>query len=236
MLKIGCCLLALIGLSGCVLVSTVRPTIAHVHVGHSLTGWVDTPNQEGLLTTARRDATIALEHARYAVEGASDIATVKMHVLHVVHAIDPTQEKQGPGTGYGLLRALDGYADHLRFASESADASANLKEGMGAVIQAVAAPRRDARLVLALARDIAATAKPEAAVALALEVRALCDRIVQDANTAEQQLRKLLAREQPAYAPVEQRFLFGLIRLPSGGWAWRPDLDNPAGGLHGGYH
>lgn len=236
MLRIGCCLLASISLAGCIAISTVRPTIAHVHVGHSLTGWVDTPNREGLLTTARRDAAIALEHARYAVEGATDIATVKMHVLHVVHAIDPTMEKQGPGTGYGLLRALDGYADHLRFAVESTDASANLKEGMDAVIQAVTAPRRDARLVLALARDIAATAKPEAAVALALEVQALCGRIVKDTSAAEQQLRELLARERPAYAPVEQRFLFGLIRLPSGGWGWRPDLDRPAGDLHGGYH
>jgi hypothetical protein len=228
------CLLLLLNLSGCI-VSTVRPTIAHVHVGHSLTGWVDTPNQEGLLTTARRDAAIAAEHARYAVEGAADVANLKMHVGHVVHAIDPTLERQGPGTGYGLLRALDGYADHLRFAVESPDASANLKAGVGPVIDAVAAPRRDARLVLALARDVAATGKAETAVALALEIQSLCGRIVGDIDGSGRRLQELLAREQPAYAPVEQRYLFGLIRLPTGGWAWRQDLDKPAGSRYGGY-
>lgn len=234
MLRTIVCLLALLNLSGCI-VSTVRPTIAHVHVGHSLTGWVDTPNQEGLLTTARRDAAIAVEHARYAVEGAADMANLKMHVGHVVHAIDPTLEKQGPGTGYGLLRALDGYADHLRFAVESADASANLKEGAGQVIETAAAPRRDARLVLALAREVAATGKAETAVALALEIQTLCGRIAAGIDASGRRLQELLARERPAYAPVEQRYLFGLIRLPTGGWAWRQDLDRPATGHHGGY-
>ena len=42
----------------------------------------------------------------------------------------------------------------------------------------------------------------------------------------ETQLREeVIAREDPPYSRIERRYLFGLIRLPSGLWQWLPDVD-----------
>lgn len=214
-------------LTGCV--SVVRPTIAHVHVGHAITGWADTPERAGLLVVAERDAATAAEHARYAIEGAAELATLRMHIVHVVQSVDPTVETEGPGSGYGLARALQGTADHLRFAAESSDASQNLKQSVGPLVAAAAAVRRDGELIVALGREIKRTQKLEDAVVLAMEVRALADKNQAALRAFRKQLQELLARENPPFTTIETRYLFGLIRLPGGEWQWRPDLDRPAG-------
>lgn len=218
-----------LAVSGCV--SVVRPTIAHVHVGHAVTGWADTPGRAGLLTVAERDAATAAEHARYAIEGAAELATLKMHIVHVIHAVDPSVEPQGPGSGYGLARALDGAADHLRFAAESRDASDNLRQGVAPLLAAAEPLRKDARLVVALGRETLKSTKAEDAVALALEVRALADRNLAGVRGLRGRLQELLDREQPPFAPIETRYLFGLIRLPSGEWQWHPDVDKGSHGI-----
>jgi hypothetical protein len=43
-------------------------------------------------------------------------------------------------------------------------------------------------------------------------------------------MTETLAQESPPYTTVERRWLFNLIQLPSGGWAWR----DPSGGGGGG--
>jgi hypothetical protein len=208
--------------AGCV--SVQLPSIAHVHVGHTITAWPETAGKKGLFPIAEEEAKIVSEHAGYAVAGARDIAQVKMHLGHVLNALNPALEAQGPGTGYGLLKALDGSADHLGFAREVKDASENLKSGLLPVIESLRQARQDAQVVAVLARDARQSPDLAQVVAYAEEVQQRAHQLVAKIGGARKQLDALLAAESPPYRPIAQRYLFGIIRLPSGEWAYKPDV------------
>ena len=104
-----------------------EPNMSHVHMGHVLTGWQDTPDQMGLLPTAQAEAEVAAQHAGFAASRPDDLDWMKLHVAHVLHAVDPSIEAEGPGLGYGVHRATQGVAQHVGFAADSEDASDNVK-------------------------------------------------------------------------------------------------------------
>ncbi len=100
---------------------------AHAHIDHVATGWTDTPGQAGLLETAMKEAKIAAQHAGFAASRPDDLAWMKTHANHVLHALDPSRIAKGPGMGYGVIRAASGVAKHINFAASSDDASKNVK-------------------------------------------------------------------------------------------------------------
>lgn len=100
---------------------------AHAHMGHVVDAWQDTPEQMGLLPTAQAEAEIAAQHAGFAVSEPDDLDSIKTHVGHVMHAVDPSVEPEGPGLGYGVIKAADGTAQHVGFAAKSEGASDNVK-------------------------------------------------------------------------------------------------------------
>ncbi len=101
--------------------------MSHVHIGHVMTGWKDTPDSMGLLPTAIAEANVAAQHAGFAVSKPADLAWMKTHIGHVLHAVDPSVEAKGPGLGYGVIKAAGGAAKHVGFATESEGASENVK-------------------------------------------------------------------------------------------------------------
>ncbi len=101
--------------------------MSHVHIGHVLTGWNDTPDKMGFLPTAIAEAGVAAQHAGFAASKLDDLAWVKTHIGHILHAVDPSVEPKGPGLGYGLIKAAGGAAKHVGFAAESEGASKNVK-------------------------------------------------------------------------------------------------------------
>ena len=107
--------------------SEAETNMSHVHMGHVLTGWQDTPDQMGLLPTAQAEAEVAAQHAGFAASRPDDLDWMKLHAGHVLHAVDPSVEPAGPGLGYGVQRAAQGVAQHVRFAADSEDASENVK-------------------------------------------------------------------------------------------------------------
>jgi hypothetical protein len=107
--------------------SEAETKMSHVHMGHVLTGWQDTPDQMGLLPTAQAEAEVAGQHAGFAASRPDDLDWMRLHVVHILHAVDPSIEPQGPGLGYGVRRAVQGVAQHVRFAADSEDASDNVK-------------------------------------------------------------------------------------------------------------
>ena len=78
--------------------------------------WRDTPDQVGLLVAAQMEAEVAAQHAGLAA-GSGDLAGIQRHIVHVLHAIDPTTSERGPGKGYGLIRAASGAAQHIELAA-----------------------------------------------------------------------------------------------------------------------
>lgn len=221
---------AALALTACV--SVQLPSIAHVHVGHAVTAWPDTPGKKGLFDIAQQEAKIVAEHAGYAVAGAKDIREVKLHLGHVLHALNPALEKEGPGTGYGLMKSLDGSSDHLGFAAEVKDVSAQLKSGLPTVITALKPLRQEAQVLAILSRDARQTSDLAQVVAYAEEVRQRSEKLAAQLGDARKKLDGLLAAESPSYQPIAQRYLFGIIRLPSGEWAYNPDVQGSRRGSY----
>jgi len=242
--------LAVIGLAGmaagCVTVQ--RPTIAHTHVGHTMTAWTDTPGKAGLLDTADREA-VAVTQAARAAAASTDLATIKARVRDMRHAIDPTLQASGPGVGYGLKRAVQGSVSHVRFAVESWDSTANLRAGAPRFTEMGEAVLSDVETMIGLSDAVLAAGSVSEARALSQELARLAGAVQrgEDRNrdgvfTPEegglmqmrQAMEETLAQESPPYTTVERRWLFNLIQLPSGSWAWRDPAGGSASGMTSG--
>lgn len=98
----------------------------HTHLGHVMTSWKDTPEMKGLLPAAVADAKVAATHAGLAAKAPDNLDAMKLHAGHVLHALDPSLEMKGPGSGYGVKKAAAGALQHVQFAAKSEGASKNV--------------------------------------------------------------------------------------------------------------
>ena len=108
-----------------ILVTKVEAIPAHLHLGHVMTNWRDTPGTRGFLPVAIEEARVAVLHAGLAAKAAS-LDDIKLHASHVLNALDPGIEPKGPGAGYGLRKAAAGALQHLDFAVKADGATANI--------------------------------------------------------------------------------------------------------------
>lgn len=235
-----------LGMVGLILAGCARtlPLKSHVHVGHALTTWRDTPDELGLFVVAEREVAIALHQAQ-AIKQATSATVARSSLPGVIHALDPQLQATGPGLGYGGIRALTGAANHLEFASKSSDASRNIIEGAEVFMKQAAVVNENLKLAIDVA-TLAQTPSDTELPGLVAEMETLLDRSLNGAdvdgngsvgNTAEeiglkqmrQQLSEMLARENPPYHPIGRRYLLGLVRLPNGNWEYRFDRSDSSG-------
>ncbi len=245
-------LMAALGLSAAGCVTEIPPTIAHTHIGHAVTAWHDTPEQDGLLITATREAVIGYDHAGFALEAAATPEQLREHVRHVMHAYAPERTTPGPGLGYGLCKALNGALNHLEFTAESGDVTANARNAVAKIIANSRTLREKCALVPELAAEIRAMKSAVDALVLTEELRRFTGEIMSgiDVNgngvvgdvaeeygiaTIRRDIDQMTARERPSYSPVATRWLFNLIRLDDGTWTFkRPSRGGEGGGGGGG--
>src|SRR5215813_12005587 len=97
-----------------IVVAKVEAIPAHLHIGHVMTNWRDTPGTRGFLPVAIDEARVAVLHARLAANAAS-LTDITLHAGHVLHALDPAVEPKsaGPGAGYGVRKAAIGARQHV---------------------------------------------------------------------------------------------------------------------------
>jgi hypothetical protein len=153
--------------------SSSDANMAHEHMGHILTGWQDTPDQAGLLPTAIAEADVAVQHAGFAALRPDDLDWMKLHVVHVVHAVDPTAAPAGPGLGYGLERAAAGVGQHAGFAAESEGASDNVKLHAEHVATSAGNVVQWSERIVELGAAVEATTSAEAAAPMVAEIETL---------------------------------------------------------------
>jgi len=172
---------------GAIVVTKVEAIPSHLHIGHVMTNWRDTPGTRGFLPVAIDEARVAALHAGLAAKSAS-LDDIRLHAGHVLHALDPALEPKGPGAGYGVKKATAGAQQHLDFAAKAdgataaistnaAHASASLADVLQDVDRAVAAAQR-----IGTATDVA-DARQAAADLAALTRRISADGL-QRAQTA----------------------------------------------------
>ena len=152
--------------SGRIAATRVEAIAAHLHLGHVLTNWRDTPANVGFLVAAVSDAAVAAVHAKLA-EGGS-LSVMQLHAGHVLNALDPSVEPKGPASGYGVKKAVAGARQHLEIALQSEGVTANIKTHAAHVSAALTNVTQWTDESIALATEIrGATAQSDAARALA---------------------------------------------------------------------
>jgi len=160
---------------------------AHAHMGHVADGFGNTPEGAGLLPTALSEAAVARQHAMLALRNTEDLDAMKRHAGHVLHAVDPSRIEQGPGAGYGVLRAAAGVVQHIEMAGAHETASDNIATHATHVATSAKNVIQRAEGIAALAdRVMSATSAAEAAP-LMEEIAELADRLIagHDANGDE---------------------------------------------------
>jgi hypothetical protein len=115
--------------NGAIAAAKAEAIPAHLHLGHVMTNWRDTPSGVGFLTIAISDGRVAGSHAELAAKSRNQLDDMQLHAGHVTNALDPGIEPKGPGSGYGVRRAVSGALQHLEFAVNAEGASANIKTG-----------------------------------------------------------------------------------------------------------
>jgi hypothetical protein len=150
---------------------------SHLHLGHVMTQWHDTPERQGLLTTAINEAKIAQVHAQAAAKQPDNLQWMQLHSTHVLHALDPSAIAKGPGKGYGVIKAAKGVTQHIKVAAKQADASEALKLHSVHVATAAGNALTWAEEALDLCRDIEKAGTAQQAAPLVEQLIGLIQRI-----------------------------------------------------------
>jgi hypothetical protein len=216
----------LAAVAGCV---SRPPTIAHVHIGHAVTGVHVTPGQKGYFLQAEERAREVAEMAS-AASASQDLAQIKGSVASVALATESKEQ-------FGLKHALVMAANHITFAATSPDASLNLQQSAPVFAKNITRIVERCDLIALLGKDVAASASVSEAAVLAGEIRKLAAANLdgEDADgdgkagtipaeygitQLRAELDAMVARENPPYRTVDQWYLFNLVRLPNGRWVF----------------
>lgn len=163
-------------------VSKIEAIPPHLHIGHVMTNWRDTPGNVGFLIAAVADAKIAAIHAKLAATTPDKLDQMKLHAGHVLNALDPSIEPRGPGSGYGVKKAAAGAQQHLDFAAKAEGASANVKLHATHVAASLGDAIQWTDQAIATAQKIRMAASAAEAAPLAQELVTLTTQIVDGAD------------------------------------------------------
>jgi hypothetical protein len=237
-------LLGAASLFGC---ASKPPTIAHTHIGHAITGWHDTPGQNGLLVTAEREADATLRFARAANLDSPTLSDMKDNIRSGMHTIDPSHGGGSGGLGYGVRKATSSAIDHLLFARDSDDVSANIRNSVEPIAQKAEEIVQRCDLMLVVGDEVLDSSNIDEAGLFAREFVDLAELNAFGAAGDKPEdyglkqfradIEQMIGRESPPYTTIGSRYLLGLIRLPSGKWTFvQPrSFDDYGGGGGGGY-
>jgi hypothetical protein len=218
--------LLVLSVSACV---TRPPTIAHVHLGHALTGVSITPGQKGYLLEAEERAQNAYDLTQKAASGTS-LQQIKADIGAAVQAANAEDS-------FSLKHSLVLASNHITFAATSDDASRNVRDSAPVFAHDIGRVVERCDLIALLGKDVSASAQLTEAKLLADEINKLAeqningddsdgDGIVGDSpqeygmKQLRAELEGIIARENPPYRTVDQYYLFNLVRLPNGRWVF----------------
>jgi hypothetical protein len=186
---------------GALVVSRVEAIPAHLHIGHVMTNWRDTPGTRGFLPVAVDEARIALLHARLAA-ASTTIDDIVLHTRHVLNALDPSVEPRGPGAGYGVKKAATGALQHLELATKAEGATANVTTIGGDVTASLRAALTLVDQSIAAGQRITTLTDARESAAAAADLAALTQRIAEQAlQAANTQMTAMLKAEGLLGAP-----------------------------------
>jgi hypothetical protein len=182
-------------------VAKIEAIPAHLHLGHVMTNWRDTPGMRGFLPVAIDEARVAALHAGLAAKSAS-LDDVKLHAGHVLHALDPGVESRGPGAGYGVRKAAAGALQHLDFAARAEGATPAVIEHAAPASSSLSTVLQLVDRAIAVAQRIRAATTVADAAGSAAELVALTRQIGDEGlKAAQTRLDLIMKAEGLAGAP-----------------------------------
>jgi hypothetical protein len=185
---------------GAIFVTRVEAIPAHLHIGHVVTNWRDTPGTRGFLPVAADEARVATTHAKLAAKGAT-LDDMKLHAGHVLNALDPGAEPNGPGAKYGVKKATAGAIQHLEFASKAEGVTANITTQAAAVAMALNEVSRSTDEAIAVAQKVRAASDQATGSTLVAELDALTTQIASGLQQAQTHMGQMVKGEGLEGAP-----------------------------------
>jgi hypothetical protein len=153
------------------------------HLGHVVSGFGDTPGGQGLLPVAMAEARVAAQHAGLASRSPANLAAMKTHMGHILHAIDPAEAPAGPGQGYGVKKAANAVAQHIELAMRAQGASAGVTQHAPHVATSARNTIKRADEIIALAKQVQMATDAAAAAMLVSQIASLAEQLVPGADT-----------------------------------------------------
>lgn len=169
--------------SGFVPAAQLPSGLVGTHIGHVTTSYVDTPDKAGLLVVAFAEAAVASQHATLATRTPNDLAAMKLHAGHVLHALDPALQATGPGKGFGLRKAAGGVAQHIELAAKETAASGNVKIHATHIAAAARGTLSRVDQAVALIKQIQDATDAKAAASLVAQLASVCSQLASGADT-----------------------------------------------------
>ena len=212
-------------LNGC---ATQLPSFAHVHVGHTLSGWPVTPNEQGLFTLSEELAVDIVETAIAASElskqgefGAAAIAGARIATI-----IGSLEDEVTSAEQFTFLAAFEQGVNHFKYSIESDDATDNLKQGLSDIVNKSPQIIARSNVIKELATLLSSLDQEETIGDAVQQLRVMAVQNLEggDGNYSLRDMRNDLAatldKEDPPYVAPGRKFLFGLVRTPNGKWFW----------------
>jgi hypothetical protein len=213
--------------AGCV--SRRPPTVAHVHIGHAITGVHVTPNKEGYLVSAEHRAQETVDYSAKAATS-HDLAEIKRNIALASQATDSEEN-------FGVKESMVMAVNHVTFAATSDDATLNVQKAAPQFASDSTRVIERCDLIVLLSKDVqSSTSVNEASVSVSEIAKLAQANLSGDDSNGDGvagsvpseyglvQLRKeleaMIARENPPYVTVDQWYLFNLVRLPNGKWVF----------------
>jgi hypothetical protein len=180
---------------GAIFITKVEAIPAHLHLGHVMTNWRDTPGTRGFLPVAVDEARLAVLHADLAAKAAG-LEEIQLHAGHVLHVLDPTIEPKGPGAGYGVKRAATGALQHFELAAKAEGATDGITTHASDVSSSLSDVLRWTDQAIVAAKSVRAATDPGEAARLAADLSALVKRISEDGLKPAQTLMVLILKTE----------------------------------------
>jgi len=230
------------GLSSCaVLLNREQPSIAHIHIGHAITGWPFAPNKQGLLVVAELSAIKAATSSELMLNAAREgnMKRARKFLMETSNAVDPGFLDESKSEDYGLRKAASEAITHLKLASEMDDASANVQRTItNTAVKATDLVDRSDELLAYLDAGTKAQTIDEMEIIAEEIVRSL--KAIAGGPDVEsgyslynfrEDIEAMVAREDPPYQTVDSYYLFNLVKLPDGQWGFASRSSRGSAGL-----
>ena len=85
--------------------------MSHAHIGHALTSWGTTPDEQGLFVVAETETQLAIDESTKALEAKTYNDAVAEHLSNTLNALQPEIPSTDNEQSYGAIRALSEAAD-----------------------------------------------------------------------------------------------------------------------------